>query len=186
VPILLAPVLLAGSAAGPGSAAPGSQTPRSLVKSLLEAPVPRSELPPGYKSPVVGRYRLTAKAKSHQAVGGVQIELRGGDASVTYIVFASKAGAKADWTSAKLKGISTRPGPASLPQPSLVITTSASGRTGGKEITVGLTDVAYLFGNVIVQAVTSSTASATHGDVAGATALARFALGHLVDVSASP
>jgi hypothetical protein len=185
VPIQFASVLLGCWAAGSGSAA-SSQPPRALVQALLKAQVSSSELPRGYRSPVVSRYRLTAKAKSHQAVGGVQIKLQGGNAAVTYLVFASKAGAKADWASAKLKGISTGAGPASLPQPSLVISTSASGRSGGRKITVGLTDVAYVFGNVIVQAVTSSTATTKHGDVAGAVALARFAFGHLVDVSASP
>ena len=39
--------------------------------------------------------------------------------------------------------------------------------------------VACLYGNVIVQAATSSVTSTTHGDLAGAVALERFALEHL-------
>jgi hypothetical protein len=49
----------------------------------------------------------------------------------------------------------------------------------GKSVTIGITDVAFVQGNVLVQAATTSTSSKRHGDVAGALALAQFASKHL-------
>ncbi len=49
----------------------------------------------------------------------------------------------------------------------------------GKKITFGLTEIAMLSGNVIVQSITTSTKSTKHGDVTGAALLAQFAQKHL-------
>jgi hypothetical protein len=171
-PLACAPaVTLAAGAGGP--------SPKALYNSLLKAPVASSDLPHGYKSPVVGPYAVTSKAKSHHAIGGVQIEAENGNVAVIYIIFATKAAAKADWASANLTGTRTQAAPSSVPKPSIVVNTSASGMSGGKKITFGLTDIACLYGNVIVQAATSSLTSTKHGDLAGAVALERFALKHL-------
>jgi hypothetical protein len=53
----------------------------------------------------------------------------------------------------------------------------------GKLVTLGITDIAFVQRNVIVQAATTSAASATHGDVAGAVALAQFAAKHLRSIA---
>jgi hypothetical protein len=58
-----------------------------------------------------------------------------------------------------------------------------SGTLKGKPVTMGITDIAFVQRNVIVQAATTSTASTTHGDVAGAVALARFAAKHLRSIA---
>ena len=178
VPVLAALAVLVPSPA----AAVSPSTPEALLHRLLTSPVPKSELPGGYGSPVVGRYRPTAKAKSHHAIGGVQIDLEGGTAAVLYIIFPNRADAEAHWQTATLKGLTTAAGPAYLPEPSLVVNTWASGKSDGKSMTVGVTNVAYRFENVIVEALTTSTTSTKHGDVHGAEMLARFALVHLVSV----
>ena len=128
---MLAVPVLAALAVLPPSAAPAASrsAPEALLHRLLTSPVPKSELPGGYGSPVVGRYRPTAKAKSHHAIGGVQIDLEGGTAAVLYIIFPNRADAEAHWQTATLKGLTTAAGPAYLPDPSLVVNTWASGKT---------------------------------------------------------
>lgn len=186
-PILVASLaLLACAATGPAAARANRPSPQALYSALLKAPVTESQLPHGYKSPLVGKYPLTATAKSHHAVGGVQIQADSGNVAVIYIVFATSADAKADWANANFAGTTTQAAPSSIPKPSIVVNTSATGTSGGKKITFGLTDIACLYGNVIVQAATSSTASTKHGDLAGALALARFAVKHLERAGGSP
>src|SRR5262249_36713425 len=94
-----------------------------------------------------------------------------------YIVFRTRADAKGDFSHANLAGRSTSAAPKALPKPSIVVNTSATGTVKGKLVTIGITDVAFVQGNVIVQAATTSTSSTKHGDVpaAGADALATFA-----------
>jgi len=179
-PILTACGAVLGCAAAVTVEAEASgPSPKALYSTLLKAPVASSDLPHGYRSPVVRSFPLTSVAKSHHAVGGVQIDANNGNAAVIYIIFPTRADAKADWTHANLTGTRTQAAPGSFPKPSIIVNTSASALSGGKKITFGLTDIACLYGNVIVQAATSSLASTQHGDLAGAVALERFALQHL-------
>jgi hypothetical protein len=165
---------------GPAGAA---RKPQALYKALLTTKVTASQLPHGYKQPVVGVYLVTAAAKTHHAVGGVRIFADGGNEGIIYIVFASAADARADWSNANFKSVATAAAPKSIPKPSIVVNTSTSGTVNGKTLKIGISDIAALRGNVIVQALTTSRSSATHGDVAGAVALAQFALQHLAAVS---
>jgi len=160
-----------------------ARTPQQLLQALLTEKVAPSALPHGYRSPQVTPYAVTATAKSHHAVGGAEILADGGNEAIIYIVFRTRADAKGDFSHANLAGRSTSAAPKALPKPSIVVNTSATGTVKGKLVTIGITDVAFVQGNVIVQAATTSTSSTKHGDVAGAVALARFASKHLRSVA---
>jgi hypothetical protein len=159
------------------------QTPQQVLHALLTARVGAKALPHGYRSPHVTPYTVTATAKGHRAVGGAEILADGGNEAVIYIVFATPADAKADFAHANLAGKATAAGPKTIPKPSIVVNTSAAGTVNGKHVVIGITDVAFVQGNVLVQAATTSPSSRKHGDVAGAVALARFASQHLRSVS---
>jgi hypothetical protein len=161
----------------------GAKTPQAVYKALLNTPVKASQLPHGYKNPQVGDSPLTATAKSHNAVGSVQIFADGGNEAVLYIIFATAADARLDWANAHYPKGSGSAAPSSIPKPSVLINTSTTGTVNGKSKTFGLTDVASLRGNVIVQGVTTSGTNAKHGDVAGSVALAQFAIAHLKALS---
>jgi hypothetical protein len=158
------------------------RAPQRVLGALPAAKVGASALPHGYRSPQVAAYTVTAAAKAHHAVGGAQIVADGGNEAIIYIVFRTKADAKADFAHANLAGKATSSAPGSVPKPSIVVNTSATGTLGGKNVTIGITDVAFVQGNVLVQAATTSTSSKEHGDVAGAFALAQFASKHLKSV----
>jgi hypothetical protein len=172
-------ILLVFAAALVGAAVAGARTPPALITALEKAKVSSSDLPHGYSSPLVGAYEVSAEAKQHGAVGGVQIFMDGGSEGIIYLVFKTSALAKADWKNANFNGAKTSAAPSSIPKPNIVVDTSGTGTANGKKITFGLTEVATLSGDVIVQAITASTASKTHGDRAGAVALAQYALNHL-------
>jgi hypothetical protein len=163
-------------------AAAAAPTPAKLYSALLRATVTTAQLPHGFTGPAVGVYKLEAATKKHHAVGGVEIVADEGSDAVIYIVFASAADARADWAHADFSGITTAAAPKSIAKPSIVANASSSAQVSGKTVTIGLTNVSALRGNVIVEAVTTSTTNKTHGDVAGAVALARFALAHLAAV----
>jgi hypothetical protein len=159
------------------------RTPQQMLRALVATRVASSALPHGYRSPRVTSYRVTATAKKHHALGGAEILADGGNEAIIYIVFDNVADAKADFAHANLAGRSTATAPSTIPKPSIVVNTSASGTVKGKVVTLGITDVAFVQRNVIVQAATTSAASTQHGDVAGAVALAQFAAKHLSSVA---
>jgi hypothetical protein len=175
-------LLVAAVAAAP-SAGSASPSPQAVLKALLAAKVKAAQVPHGYAAPAVLRYAVSKTAKSHHAIGGAQISLDGGNEAVIYIVFATPADAKADFDHANLAGKSTSKAPSSLPKPSVVVSTSATGTVNSNTVTIGITDVAFVQGPVVVQAATTSTTSTTHGDIAGALALAKFASKHLKSVA---
>jgi hypothetical protein len=159
--------------------ADAAQTPQALVNALVKAKVKTGDLPHGYSSPTVSAYKVSADAKTHGAIGGAQIFADGGNEAVIYIVFKSPALATADWKHVNLHGVAAAKAPASVPKPNIEINTSAGATINGKKVTFGLTEIATLSGNVIVQSITTSTKSTKHGDIAGAAALAQFAVKHL-------
>jgi hypothetical protein len=163
----------------PAAQSRADRTPQQVLKALVATKVGSSALPHGYRSPRVTSYQVTVTAKKHHAVGGAEILADGGNEAIIYIVFASGADAKADFSHANLAGKSTSAAPRTFPTPSIVVNTSASGTSNGKIVTIGITDVAFVQGNVVVQAATTSMASTRHGDVPGAVALAQFASKHL-------
>lgn len=164
--------------------APAAQarSPQQVLNALLAAKVGAGALPHGYRSPHVSVYTVTATAEKHHALGGAEITADGGNEAIIYIVFETKADAVADFQHANLAGKRTSKAPSSIPKPAVVVSTSVSGTANGKKVTLGITDIAFVQGNVLVQAATTSTSSKTHGDVAGAIALAHFASTHLTSI----
>jgi len=169
----------AALAAGAGAA----NSPSALASALTHTKVTAAQLPHGYKSPVVGAYKLTAGDKSHGAVGGATIVADNGGQVVIYIVFKTSAQARADFEHGNFGKASRTSAPSSLPKPNVEVNTSTSGTVGANTVTIGITDIAFPYKNVLVQAATSSQSSTKHGDIAGAVALATFALAHLKSVS---
>jgi hypothetical protein len=165
--------------AAPAAQSRVDRTPQQVLNALRTTKIGARALPHGYRSPQVSAYAVTAAAKSHHALGGAEIVADGGNEEVIYIVFATKADAKSDFAHANLAGKDTTTAPKTIPRPSVVVNTAATGMLSGKSVTIGITDVAFVQGNVLVQAATTSTSSKRHGDVAGALALAQFASKHL-------
>jgi len=160
-----------------------ARSPLALVKALATAGVTASQLPHGYRSPDVERYPITAGDKKHHAVGGVSISTNGGAGVVIYIVFSTPSAAQADFAHGNFGSATPKQAPNTVPKPNVEIDTSTSGTVGGRKVTFGITDIAFVHQNVLVQAATSSGTSTKHGDVAGAVGLAGFALAHLKSVS---
>jgi hypothetical protein len=173
---LLIATLAAAALAATASAA---KSPVALAAALANTKVSAAQLPHGYKLPVVGKYKLTAGDKKHGAVGGTIIALDHGGEVVIYIVFKTTAQAQADFAHANYGTTTHKPAPSSVPKPNVEISTSTSGKVGLNNVTIGLTDIAFPYKNVLIQAGTSSQTNPHHGDVAGAVALAHFAVQHL-------
>jgi hypothetical protein len=178
---LLGQALLAALAAAfvLAATAGAAQSPQALLSALLKAKVTSADLPHGYSAPVVSAYKLSAAVKKRGAIGGAQIFADGGNEAVIYIVFSTPAQAEADWKNASFHGAKTSPAPGSIPKPNIEVNTSTGATVNGKNVTFGLTEVATLAGNVIVQSITATTKSTNHGDVTGAVLLAQFALKQL-------
>jgi hypothetical protein len=175
------PVAAAVTASLAATAA-AAKSPAALATALAHTKVTAAQLPHGYKSPVVAAYKISAGDKTHGAVGGASIVADHGAQVVIYIVFETAAQAKADFEHGNFGAASHKPAPGSIPKPNVEVSASTSGKVGANTVTIGITEIAFPYGNVLVQAATSSQTSTKHGDVAGAVALAQFALSHLKSV----
>ena len=160
--------------------ADAAKKPAALLAALLEVKV--TSLPHGYKTPRHGAYQVPAGAKNHHALGGVRDRGHGGNEGVIYIVFLSAADARLDWQDANLTNAHLSAAPKEIPRPALVANASTTARRWTTTVRIGLTEVACLVENAIVQGVTSSTTNAGQGDVPGAVELEPFALEHLKSV----
>lgn len=157
-------------------------SPTRVYQRLLTTSIPDSALPSGFYSSSVGIYKPSSQAQKHHAVGGVEIDLNGGDAALIYLVFATRADAVADWNDANLRSHakSTLVPPAGFPGPGLIANMSIKGKNAfGKNVTNGVTDLAFVSKFVIVQAVTRSTDNTDSGDIPAAITLGRFGLARL-------
>jgi hypothetical protein len=178
----IAAIALAVAACAAPGAASAAKTPSALVKALLAAKVAASDLPHGYRSPKVTPYRISAGDRKHHVVGGVLISADNGGEAVIYLVFSTPAAARADFAHGNVASVFRIAAPKSIPKPNIEFNTSTAGKLKGKQVTVGLTDLTYVYRNVLVEAGTSSLTSATHGDVSGAALLGLYALAHLKSV----
>jgi hypothetical protein len=180
-------LVLALPAASNGSAARHS-SPQGLYQALLISSIPDSRLPRGLYSASTGVGTPSSRAKRHHAVGEVDININSGDAGIIYIVFASPKDALADWKDANVahqSGIKSRLPAPGFPTPSIIVNGSVAGNNAfGKKVTNGISDLAFVAGSVIVNAVTSSTANTDSGDVPRTIALGKLALRHLREVEA--
>jgi hypothetical protein len=173
--------LLAASFPALSLGAGAAETPSALLAALLKTKV--TSLPHGYKTPRVGAYQVSAGAKAHHAIGGVEIEGDSGNEAVIYIVYSSAAQAKLNWEHANLASAHVSAAPKSIPKPSFVANESTTAPNSKPVVKIGLTEVACLSGDVIVEGVTSSFTNPNAGDLAGAVALEQFALAHLKAIS---
>ena len=162
------------------AAATASSDPAELVRALVKTPIRTASLPAGLDAPKIIRIPLSENSERYHAVGTVDVIFGTGDyASLVYDVFPTRADAVADYrASTGHPGDTTAAAPDSFPKPSKIVSGSIllNGRTAG------ISGVEFVDGSVIVLAATTSTASAHHGDIPGAVALARFGLRHLAAI----
>lgn len=158
-----------------------SQTPRALYEALLTSSV-SGKLPSGFSTAKIGVSKLSDRAMKHHGVGGVEIDIDGGDAAIIYIVFPTRADAVADWKDVNLKqqAKSVITAPSRFPWPAVIANSSVTGNNVfGKKVTNGVTDLAFTSRNVIVQALTRSVDNKDSGDIPATIRLGDFALKHL-------
>jgi hypothetical protein len=174
----LAVVIVVSTASAQSSLRPSG---KSIYCALLTTPIRAGSLPANFYSAKVNFMKPSKRAKSHHAVGEVEVDIDGGDdAAIFYVVFPTRADAVADWKDTDWSGVKTRRPAPQFPQPAVILNGPFTVKdAAGKTVTYGYTGVASVPGGVIVSTVTRSTKSKVRGDVPGAIALERFALRHL-------
>jgi len=179
--------LVAGASA---SSASLQRTPQSLYSALLTKPFPDSQLPSGFSSARVTMLTPSSGARRYHPVGEVAVAVDGPDPDdgFSYGIFTKHSDALSELnhptfsSSEKLRIV---PGgvPGFPKLPGHMWTGSVTGKNVlGKTITNGLTIVAVVQGNVIVDAFTGSADNMESGNVPAAIALLRSALKHLAKV----
>ena len=135
-----------------GSAALAGMSPQALLSTLLKTPIPSADLPSGFSHARTEKQALSANARTHHAVGLVDVAVKGPDSldAFAWIVFTKHGDALADLDNPAVgngvKVVGVVPGI----RESLVLT----GLLNGKHIT----DAAAVSGNVLVQGVVVSRA----------------------------
>jgi hypothetical protein len=162
-------------------------SPKALYKALLKVPKGTTALPNGYQSPTLGPITPSAVAKSHHVIGEVAIDVTkkgSAGASILYIVFPTHADALADWNAGSRRIPKTRLAPPSfVPKPTAMFNAPVTAKNAaGKAVSFGTTTLVYVTGNIIVEVVTSSTASTKQGDILGTIGLAQFGSNPLASV----
>jgi hypothetical protein len=123
----LAAALVMLAALSSGGAAQAALSPRQLYQALLKPP-PSSSLPPALRGSITRSTPLSTGARSHHAVGAVEIS--NGTALVGFLVFPTHALALADLKAfppnrGPNKIVTTRP--AGFPRPAYVLRASGNG-----------------------------------------------------------
>lgn len=153
-------------------------SPASLARKLLTTPIAASTLPAGLTAPSLSPFTVSASSQKHHSVGAVDFEFNTADqASIIYVVFASRADAVADFRGVKGSAREVDgPAPSSFPKPSVI--RNSPYPPGG-----GISGVEFVSGNVLVLVSTVSS-NANRGDVPAAVKLATTAQQHLAAVIA--
>jgi hypothetical protein len=157
--------------------AAAAPTPAKLLQQIATEPWPKADLPAHVTIGRVGAVPVSAQGRKYHAIGEILFILKGPNPNdeLVFEVFPSARDANGDIQHPHLNPNDRKHGQALGVPNSLLVTTS--GMQNGKRI--GITIVAAVRGNVIVQAVTSSTTKAKQGDTAEAIALMKAALAHL-------
>lgn len=177
--------LLAPAMTGVATGAAATPSPPALVHALVTAPIPASQVPAALRPAKISAIPLTEQSIRYHGVGTIEVGFDDSDDVVIYVVFPSRPDALADFAHPHQVGRVTDKlaGPPSLPKPSEILDGSISGKNAaGKPVTNGVTGVAFVVRNVIVEAATLSTTSTTVGDLPGTIRLAALALRHLTAV----
>ncbi len=172
---------------GVATGAAATPSPPALVHALVTAPIPASQVPSALRPAKISAIPLTEQSIRYHGVGTIEVGFGDSDDDVVIYVVVSEP-------SRTPSPISPDPhqvgrvtdklaGPPSLPKPSEILDGSISGKNAaGKPVTNGVTGVAFVVRNVIVEAATLSTTSTTVGDLPGTIRLAALALRHLTAV----
>jgi len=168
-------------------AATASASPKTLLAALAKA-YPTSQLPRGFSAARVSRGIASLAALNHHAFGEIAITIKGPDPSdfIFYVVFGKQVDARADLADARLGGHSHLVGkvPGYTKSLSRWFTGSETRQNAQKKnVTRGLTGMFVVDGTVLVAVVTDSKHKGS-GNVPGALALLKSALGHLHAVEA--
>jgi hypothetical protein len=172
--LLLAVVLLVCFAA-PAAAVErqSSDHPRAVVLygDLLLSVFPTNILPAGYVITGVQKYPISAVSRRHHAVGAVVVNLNLSHAGIIYTVFPNDEDLQARWRD----DIAGR-GQAIVVDAKLAKGRQIDGWTSLDGHRVGVTDIVFRAGNVLVSALTTSSTHHDHGNRADALRLARAGL----------
>jgi hypothetical protein len=175
--ISLVVVTVAVACSSPHGPAPIS--PATLVHRLLTTPIAASTLPAGLPTPTFSPFKVSANSIKHHSVGAVDIEFNNPDqASIVYVVFASRRDAVADFRGVQPSaGEVDSPAPSTFPRPSVI-------RSSPYPVGGGISGVEFVNANTLVLVSTVSV-NPSHGDVPTAIKLAKTALQHLAAVAAA-
>ena len=181
---------LDGLACGSSHRATGALTPTALYRALLDTAVPRSTFPLHAPAVVVAPNELNAVAKSHGAIGEVQLfaTTSGETANVLYLIFRAHNNAESDpHPYPGLGKVVTRsPIPSSFPKPGSLTLRRVTDRTiPGKPLKATSSTVEFVDGNVSVAATAVSATKSRTALQSESIRLAEFALHHLSKVRGS-
>jgi hypothetical protein len=148
--------------------------PAVLYGDLLLSVFPNDLVPRGYVVTVVQKYPISPPSRRHHAVGAVVVNFNHGRAGIIYVIFPTKADVRARW----------RDGLAEQGREITVDRQAVRGReidgwTSLDGRRVGVTDVVFPDGLVLVSTVTTSVVHRAFGDRDGALRLARAGLSQL-------
>jgi hypothetical protein len=187
----IAPIVAIGAAVcvvAAATAAPAI-SPAKLYQALLTRPYPDSQLPSGFTSAKVGLSTPSKTGLRYHAVGEVTVAVDGPDPDdgLGFNVFPNHSDALGDLNHPTFTGQKVHIVPGGVPGyanlPGHMWTGSITGKNAfGKTITNGVTLVAVVRNNVLVQAATDSADNADSGNIPAALALIRSGLRHLSSV----
>jgi hypothetical protein len=174
VALVVSQAVLAGGAV--------AATPKALYHALLTTTLsPSKPIATTFFADSVEATEPSKNSKRHHVVGEVSIRINSGDAEVNYIVFPTHADAVAAWNSAgKIEGQLDSLPLRGFPKPGAII----NGSFTNQGTRYGFTDAAFVSGNVLLEAETTSRTTKVSGDVTGAIRLLRWARAHLAAVRA--
>lgn len=161
-------------------------SPAKLYQALLTKPYPDSQLPSNFTSAKVGLTNPSKSGIRYHAVGEVAVAVDGPDPDdgIGFNVFPNRSDALGDLNHPTFSGQKVHivpggvPGYANLPGHMWI--GSITGKNAfGKTITNGVTLVAVVKNNVLVQAYTDSADNTDSGNIPAALALIRSGLRHL-------
>jgi hypothetical protein len=160
----------------------------ALYRVLVTSSIPDSQLTHRFYSARTASVAPNRQAKRHHAAGSVEITLDGGEDRITYVFFPNRGAALGYWRDAnpaRRAGVTSRLPARGFPTPAIV----GNGSTtrfdpGGRRRTRGISDLAFVAGSVVVEAITTSTVSPRSGDIPNTYVLGKRALRHLRDAEA--
>jgi hypothetical protein len=182
VPVACA--LLLTAPASRGSADLTEPSP-ALYRVLVTSAIPDARLTHRFYSARIAGVTPSRRARRHHAAGAVEITLDGGEDTIRYVLFPNRGAALGYWRDAnpaRRAGVESRLPARGFPAPAVVVNGSTARLDPShRRRTSGLSDLAFVAGSVVVEAITRSTVSSRSGDIPSTYVLGKLALRQLRD-----